>query len=163
MSNESKTQQIVALIKAGENDVKAITEKVVCTRALVYTARAAYFPKMVRKYKKKKKSKKLLTAQFSNNNSTVTFVPSGETLHDYIQQMEKQSEKFFEDTAVNHPAHYTAGGIETYDFIVAKKLSYELGNVVKYITRADYKGNKLQDLKKAQWYLNAAIKMEEQI
>lgn len=62
---------------------------------------------------------------------------------------------------VNHPKHYTAGGIETYDFIVAKGLSYELGNVVKYITRADLKGNRLQDLKKAQWYLNAAISREE--
>jgi hypothetical protein len=28
---------------------------------------------------------------------------------------------------------------------------------VKYITRADHKGNRLEDLKKAQWYLNAAI------
>ena len=62
---------------------------------------------------------------------------------------------------VNSPKHYTAGGIETYDFIAAKGLSYELGNVVKYITRADHKGNRLQDLKKAQWYLNAAISREE--
>jgi len=61
---------------------------------------------------------------------------------------------------VNSPAHYTAGGIETYDFIKAKNLSYELGNVVKYITRADYKGNKLQDLQKARWYLDAAIARE---
>jgi hypothetical protein len=61
---------------------------------------------------------------------------------------------------VNSPAHYTTGGIETYDFIKAKNLSYELGNVVKYITRADYKGNKLQDLQKALWYLNAAIARE---
>lgn len=58
---------------------------------------------------------------------------------------------------VNHPAHYKQGGIETIDFIEAKNLSYHLGNVVKYITRADHKGNKLEDLKKAQWYLNRAI------
>ena len=58
---------------------------------------------------------------------------------------------------VNHPAHYTAGGIETIDFIEAKKLNYNLGNVIKYLTRADHKGNKLEDLRKAQWYLTREI------
>ena len=58
---------------------------------------------------------------------------------------------------VNHPSHYKMGGIETIDFIEAKNLSYNLGNVVKYITRADYKGNKIEDLKKAQWYLNREV------
>jgi hypothetical protein len=58
---------------------------------------------------------------------------------------------------VNHPPHYKAGGIETIDFIEAKELGYNLGNVVKYITRADHKGNKLEDLRKAQWYLSREI------
>jgi succinate dehydrogenase/fumarate reductase flavoprotein subunit len=58
---------------------------------------------------------------------------------------------------VNNPAHYTAGGIETIDFIEAKKLNYNIGNVVKYLTRADHKGNKLEDLRKAQWYLTREI------
>jgi hypothetical protein len=58
---------------------------------------------------------------------------------------------------VNHPAHYKAGGIETIDFIEAKKLGYNLGNVVKYITRADLKGNRNQDLEKALWYLKREI------
>lgn len=58
---------------------------------------------------------------------------------------------------INHPAHYTVGGIETIDFIEAKNLGYNLGNVVKYITRSDHKGNKLEDLRKAQWYLTRAI------
>jgi predicted DNA-binding transcriptional regulator AlpA len=58
---------------------------------------------------------------------------------------------------VNHPAHYKVGGIETIDFIEAKKLSYNLGNVVKYITRADHKGNRKEDLLKAQWYLNREL------
>lgn len=58
---------------------------------------------------------------------------------------------------VNHPPHYTQGGIETIDFIEAKKLSYNLGNVVKYITRSDLKGNKLEDLQKARWYLDREI------
>ena len=58
---------------------------------------------------------------------------------------------------VNHPPHYKMGGIETIDFIEAKNLNYNLGNVVKYITRAEYKGNKIEDLKKAQWYLNREL------
>ena len=58
---------------------------------------------------------------------------------------------------VNHPPHYKAGGIETIDFIEAKKLNYNLGNVVKYITRADLKGNRKQDLEKALWYLNREL------
>ena len=63
---------------------------------------------------------------------------------------------------VNHPEHYKTGGIETIDFIEAKSLGYHLGNVVKYVTRADHKGNRLEDLKKAQWYLNRAISKIEQ-
>jgi len=58
---------------------------------------------------------------------------------------------------VNHPEHYKTGGIETIDFIEAKNLGYHLGNVIKYVTRADHKGNRLEDLKKAQWYLNRAV------
>jgi hypothetical protein len=58
---------------------------------------------------------------------------------------------------VNHPAHYKVGGIETIDFIEAKKLNYNLGNVVKYITRADHKGSRKQDLEKAIWYLKREL------
>lgn len=59
--------------------------------------------------------------------------------------------------AVNHPAHYKVGGIETIDFIEAKKLGYNLGNVIKYVTRADHKGLRKQDLEKAMWYLKREI------
>jgi hypothetical protein len=58
---------------------------------------------------------------------------------------------------VNHPAHYKVGGIETIDFIEAKKLGYNLGNVVKYLTRAEHKGNRKQDLEKAKWYLEREL------
>ena len=54
---------------------------------------------------------------------------------------------------VNSPTHYLTGGIETIDYIEAKNLNYNLGNVVKYVSRSDYKGKKLEDLKKARWYL----------
>jgi hypothetical protein len=66
------------------------------------------------------------------------------------------SETLTRDT-VNHPAHYKVGGIETIDFIEAKKLGYNLGNVVKYVTRAGHKGNIKEDLEKARWYLNREL------
>lgn len=58
---------------------------------------------------------------------------------------------------VNHPPHYKAGGIETIDFIEAKGLNYNLGNVVKYITRADLKGDRKENLEKALWYLKREL------
>ena len=58
---------------------------------------------------------------------------------------------------VNHPAHYKTGGIETIDFIEAKELDFHLGNVIKYIARAEHKGSKLENLQKAQFYLNRAV------
>ena len=67
-----------------------------------------------------------------------------------------QSRSVTTDT-VNHPPHYKVGGIETIDFIEAKGLDYHLGNVIKYISRSDHKGNKKDDLLKAQWYLTRAI------
>lgn len=62
---------------------------------------------------------------------------------------------------VNHPQHYTTGGIETIDFIEAKKLGFNLGNVVKYIARSDHKGKRLEDLKKAMWYLQREVHRAE--
>ncbi len=61
---------------------------------------------------------------------------------------------------VNHPAHYKVGGIETIDFIEAKRLNYNMGNAVKYITRADHKGSRKQDLEKAVWYLKRELGLD---
>lgn len=79
-----------------------------------------------------------------------------------------ESESLDDDGAdlVNHPPHYTAGGIETIDFIEAKGLNYHLGNAVKYIARVDLKGNPVQDLEKAKWYIEREItrrKIEEYV
>jgi hypothetical protein len=64
------------------------------------------------------------------------------------------------DTPVDpiNPAHYRQG-IEVIDFISSYKLGYELGNAVKYISRAGKKdpSKELEDLKKAQWYLDRKI------
>lgn len=83
-------------------------------------------------------------------------------VRDGIEKMEKPIKFVPVKDMVNSPDHYTQGGIETYDFIRAKKLSYELGNVVKYVARASYKGNYVEDLKKARWYLDAAIRNVEE-
>lgn len=59
---------------------------------------------------------------------------------------------------VNHPSHY--GGDTTYEaikVIEAWGLDFHLGNVVKYIGRAGKKGDSVEDLEKALWYLQRKI------
>jgi hypothetical protein len=60
---------------------------------------------------------------------------------------------------VDHPAHY--GGAdnpyEAIKVIEAWGLNFNLGNTVKYISRAGKKGDIVEDLKKAQWYLDREI------
>ncbi len=62
---------------------------------------------------------------------------------------------------INHPPHYTTGVVEPIDVIEDWKLSFCLGNVVKYIARANYKGKRVEDLKKARWYLDREIQQIE--
>ena len=60
---------------------------------------------------------------------------------------------------VNRPGHYQGGnGIEAISVIEGFGLNYRLGNVIKYILRADKKGSRLQDLRKAQFYLDREIR-----
>lgn len=61
------------------------------------------------------------------------------------------------EDVINHPSHYTRGKIEVIDFIEDQQLPYHLGNVIKYIARAGHKGDKLEDLQKARWYLDRYI------
>lgn len=59
---------------------------------------------------------------------------------------------------VDHPSHYRRDtGIEAIDAIEAWGLGFNLGNVVKYIARAGHKGDALEDLEKARWYLSREI------
>ena len=61
--------------------------------------------------------------------------------------------------AVKHPSWYCDGGIETLDYIMAKKLDFLLGQVCKYISRAGKKdpAKEIEDLKKARFYLDWKI------
>lgn len=58
---------------------------------------------------------------------------------------------------VQHPSHYTShpSGIEAID--VTEHFNFNLGNVIKYVWRADLKGKPLEDLKKARFYLDREI------
>ena len=108
---------------------------------------------MVRKEMQKKTLKaKPLAGKFKR----IAVFSSNESVLDTINPECVKPEEPKSDP-VNHPAHYKVGGIETIDFIEAKALGYHLGNAVKYITRADHKGNRLQDLQKAKWYIDRAI------
>ena len=99
-----------------------------------------------RKAKLKSAASKAKQNKWARKNRPSTNVPSA-----------VMSMAVYADDVVNHPSHYKVGGIETIDFIEAKELDYHLGNVVKYISRADHKDEKLENLKKAQWYLNRAV------
>lgn len=67
---------------------------------------------------------------------------------------------------VNKPDHYRVGEVEAIDYIAQQLGSgvkdYLLGNVHKYLHRHRFKGQALEDLKKAQWYLSRLIMEEEQ-
>ena len=60
---------------------------------------------------------------------------------------------------IKKPPHYNQGGIEPIDYIVANKLSYCEGNVVKYISRWKFKGG-VEDLKKSKQYIDFIIDKE---
>lgn len=72
---------------------------------------------------------------------------------------------------VNRPKHYTShpSGIEVIDITehmnfcidITEHMNFCLGNVVKYVLRSEHKGNTLEDLKKARWYLNREIYRRE--
>lgn len=58
---------------------------------------------------------------------------------------------------VNHPPHYTAhpSGVECIE--VVEHMGFNLGNAIKYVWRADEKGNAIEDLRKAAWYIEREI------
>jgi hypothetical protein len=64
---------------------------------------------------------------------------------------------------INHPDHYTYSSIEPIDVIEAWGLQFHLGNALKYISRAGKKDpNKtLEDIKKAKWYIDRYISVNE--
>jgi hypothetical protein len=64
---------------------------------------------------------------------------------------------------VNHPKHYNAhpSGVEAID--IAEHMSFCLGNAIKYIWRADFKNDAIEDLRKAVWYIEREIQRREKL
>jgi hypothetical protein len=67
--------------------------------------------------------------------------------------------------SVDHPSHYNQGAIETIDYLESTLTDSEFvgfmkANVLKYVSRERYK-NGVEDLKKAQWYLDRLVKFIE--
>lgn len=62
---------------------------------------------------------------------------------------------------VNNPTHYNTGTIEVIEVIEDWKLNFNLGNAIKYIGRCEHKNNKQEDIKKAIWYLERELKINE--
>ncbi len=56
-----------------------------------------------------------------------------------------------------NPSHYKANGLEVIDVIEAFGLNFAIGNAIKYLLRAGKKGDRLEDLKKARWYIDREI------
>lgn len=78
------------------------------------------------------------------------------------------TEKSEEDNNINHPSHYLIGGIEVIDYIKSKLTveefrGYLKGNIIKYTSRAGYKGNPIEDYKKASWYIDRLVAEMEAI
>ena len=66
-----------------------------------------------------------------------------------------------EQSVIDHPKHYNQGKIEVIDYIDDQKFNFNLGNVVKYISRAGHKKDAIEDLEKALWYLKHEIDMRK--
>ena len=66
---------------------------------------------------------------------------------------------------IDHPNHYNYGNIEVIDYIEDKDLNFNLGNAVKYISRAGRKckDTYIEDLQKAVWYLEREIQRDSKI
>lgn len=95
-----------------------------------------YCPECLPKYSKVPKKKKEVDVTLAN------------MVANTLEEPEVKVVELKEDV-INHPSHYTRGKIEVIDFIEDQQLPYHLGNVIKYIARAGYKGDKLEDLKKS--------------
>lgn len=81
---------------------------------------------------------------------------------EYMKMMAEKENQMEKKDMVNSPEHYNKAGIETIDALEAMLTTgfdfYLQGNIVKYLWRYRYK-NGVEDLKKAQWYLNKLIEV----
>ena len=157
---QNKAAQIREYIAANPKaELKEVADAVGSSLAYVYVVQSKEKKKAKVKAAKKKKPNWKQMGFFSSDTPVVVEDKVTDTYKNRMMELAYAATtgRANRGDPVNNPAHYTVGGIETIDFIEAKKLNYRLGNVVKYLTRADHKGNKIEDLRKAQWYLEREI------
>jgi len=109
----------------------------------VYKSRVEFNPRLKQKLGPKSKTRKLKVNMIKTHRPEWTPPVAVEAKPDVI----------------NSPAHYKGGNIETIDYIQAKLtpeefVGYLKGNVLKYASRAGYKGNAMEDTGKLAWYAN---------
>jgi hypothetical protein len=65
------------------------------------------------------------------------------------------------DDKVDHPPHYTKhpSGVECIQ--ITEHFGFCIGNAIKYLWRADLKGNAVEDLEKARWYIDREIQRRQ--
>lgn len=95
------------------------------------------------------------TPVISKKETTESYITADSVKDLYDVTTDKKPDRI--SNVIDHPSHYNRGKIEVIDFIEDQGLSFHLGNVIKYVTRAGSKGDKLEDLKKARWYLDRYI------
>lgn len=88
-------------------------------------------------------------------------------VEDYKESMRRIEKQNAKHDAINHPSHYTQGGIECIDAIKASMSTIEYqgyckANCIKYLWRWRDKGG-VQDLKKARVYLDWLIKTVDEV
>lgn len=101
------------------------------------------------------------SATIKRNNTDALKVTIKESDTDASKQNDENKSPVIKSDSVNHPKYYQ-GKIEVIDFIEDKGLGFNLGNCVKYISRAGKKNpeKRIEDLKKARWYLDREINKE---
>lgn len=86
-------------------------------------------------------------------------INDNDCIHNIINSSSKQCNKNTNETDCNKNKHYvTTQGIQAIDLIDAYNLNFNLGNVIKYIARCNYKDSKKDDLEKAMWYIDRELK-----
>lgn len=161
-SKTKKSTAIRAALAAGDTDIKKLSKKYDVSSQYIYNLRSAM--------NKKKKFILVKLPKASSMTPEINDEDEGISDAELEYRLNKNPGELLEKTIarlnsdpVNHPPHYTAGKIEVIDFIEDQQLGYHLGNVVKYVCRADHKGSRLEDLKKAAWYLDREIEKSSKI
>lgn len=150
MHKENKRQKIEAILKSNLSlSLREVAKRVGCDFSYVFMVRRA----MVERGEIDGSNLPKQGRPILKRAEKPTFPYAHRTLAEVAPEPQDTHDE------VNHPAHYTDGGIETIDFIQAKLSPEEFrgycrGNAMKYLSRAGKKGDAATDLAKANWYLN---------